>query len=657
MSSTRRLVLCALLITFAGAPVGCVEHPELGLVRAAHAQDAAPQDQDEASVEAEPDPAVPAGEGDWLTFEDGGQERWQVPALGARDPYFPLLPGEDPKISRSVGDVSHGYLVHAAQLQWPHPHLATLKVQSERHLIYGTDALLTLIAKASAHVAKRHDQGTITYLGNIAQRGGGDIRWSVSHNSGRDADLAFFVTDERGEPAVMPDLLPLDETGRYEGEHGVFLFDVPRSWSLVEGLILAGQDQLQYIFVADWLRAPLLEHARAIGADAEVLRRATSLLQQPRATLPHNDHFHVRIYCTKSDVASGCQESGRAQPWLNRHSEQRREVSLKIAQALKSQDQEVRVAAMRRAALMQDRSHVKALIEGLEDERPKVRAAAARALGELGQGDKAIGQRLLRGEPDDRVVVELVDALSVLGTSSAIDALVKSLAAPKRELRLSQTLREDVRLLAADALATTESVKAVAPLIALLADESPRLRQRAALALRLLTNHSFLEDWEGSGEELLAQGRQAWAQWWAQSRRKGRQAWLMAGFEQAGLPIEKLNKRSVWTLCRAIDAQPHTTYNAQRLLMRLVKHDPKSLGWSWQDANFYWRRWLERRQRALGLPPIPPELSTKDGYAQLVKGAASAVKAAPKAASKSKTPPKRANAKPSADQPKARKRR
>lgn len=559
--------------------------------------------------------------------------RWQLEPVGARAPYFPYLPGEDQTISRSIGDVSYGYLIEAARLRWPHPSLATLKVQSERHLIYATYELIKILELAALHVQKTSPEA-ITYLGNLGQLGGGDIRWSVSHNSGRDADVAFFVTDEQGRPAIMPDLLPLDEQGRYEGEHGVFLFDVPRSWALVEGLLIAGGDKLQYIFVADWLREMLLEHARAQGAEPVHIARAAQLLQQPRATLPHHDHFHVRIYCSPQDVASGCDDVGRYQPWFNRHSEHKRDAVEASLKAIKDDDPEVRVAGIRRLVLLDGRSHWSLIAGALKDDAPVVRAAAARALGQLGRGDRELARALASPEPHDRVAVELVDALSQLGTRVAIDALVDLLEQPKRVLALDDTLREDIRLLAAEALATTESTRAVKPLIALLEEQDPALRSSAARALRLLTNHSFMEDWSSADEPTLVAGRQAWAQWWEAHRRMKRERWLMLGFEQAGLKLDRLNKSAVWTLCRALDERAHTTYNAQRVLMRLFKHDPRSLNWSWQDANFYWRRWLERRSRRLGLPKMPPELSTQAGYSQIVKDSLKGKPAAKKKGSK-----------------------
>jgi penicillin-insensitive murein endopeptidase len=70
----------------------------------------------------------------------------------------------------------------------------------------------------------------------------------------------------------------------------------------------------------------LLDHARKIGEPADLLARARLALRQPGDSAPHNDHFHVRIYCSEADRAYGCidrgpmellaEEEARKETWL-----------------------------------------------------------------------------------------------------------------------------------------------------------------------------------------------------------------------------------------------------------------------------------------------------------------------------------------------------
>ena len=543
-------------------------------------------------------------------------ELWTPPPVGARAPDFPLLPGESDKLSRAVGDVSTGYLVQARALPRPHPTLDVLDVQATRHLVYGTDDMIALLGRAAASVQARHP-GSITYLGNIGAMGGGDIRWSVSHNVGRDADLAFFVTDEAGAPAVMPDLLALDDQGRYEGEHGVFVFDVPRNWSLVEGLIQAAGDQLQLIFVADWLRDKLLLWARASGADPKVIARARALMRQPRATLPHNDHFHVRLYCSPTDVASGCVNKGY-QPWRDDHKAARKAALARAGAALKHEDPQVRVAGARRLGVLRARSHKRALVGALKDTAAPVRAAAARVLADLGTGGPEL-EGALKREAHPQVHLELLDALQRVGSSGAIRALIGQVQQGPEVLQVDPELSVNARALAAQHLARTQSARPVNALILALESEQPDVRASSAHALGMLTANRFLQDWHDASESARSAAVEQWRQWYAANRRKRRTQWVLEGLKQAGFKVRDLSKRDVWSLCRAVLGPEHVRYNAQLALMKISGHDARSLDWSPEDANFYWRRWFERRQRKYRIPRIPPDLSTQDGYQKFLK--------------------------------------
>jgi penicillin-insensitive murein endopeptidase len=52
-----------------------------------------------------------------------------------------------------------------------------------------------------------------------------------------------------------------------------------------------------HIFVASPIRSRLLQYAERIGASPDVRTRASELMAQPKGSLPHDDHFHVRIGC------------------------------------------------------------------------------------------------------------------------------------------------------------------------------------------------------------------------------------------------------------------------------------------------------------------------------------------------------------------------
>jgi penicillin-insensitive murein endopeptidase len=67
---------------------------------------------------------------------------------------------------------------------------------------------------------------------------------------------------------------------------------------------------VQWLLIHRDLRALLLRHARKVGADPEILAYAEKVLHQPAWALPHDDHLHVRVYCSPEDVARGCRDTG-----------------------------------------------------------------------------------------------------------------------------------------------------------------------------------------------------------------------------------------------------------------------------------------------------------------------------------------------------------
>ena len=88
-------------------------------------------------------------------------------------------------------------------------------------------------------------------------------------------------------------------------------FDVPRNWALVAALLSDPSIDVEYLFIAERLRRPLLEHAQAIGAPADLVEKAARTLKQPRRALPHDDHLHLRVRCAPSDKGLGCVDQGR----------------------------------------------------------------------------------------------------------------------------------------------------------------------------------------------------------------------------------------------------------------------------------------------------------------------------------------------------------
>ena len=97
---------------------------------------------------------------------------------------------------------------------------------------------------------------------------------------------------------------------RNDASIGALVFDTPRNWALVKALLRNPVTPVEYVFIAEHLRARLLAYALEIGEDTDLVLEAEEVLRQPSDSLPHDDHMHVRIYCPGTDLALGCAELG-----------------------------------------------------------------------------------------------------------------------------------------------------------------------------------------------------------------------------------------------------------------------------------------------------------------------------------------------------------
>jgi penicillin-insensitive murein endopeptidase len=241
----------------------------------------------------------------------------------AEPPRAPTAPaafgrGDDGRLSTtrsySLGTTSRGRLVGGRPLPTDHPALVARPVAIQRGAIHGTDELIGALERAASHVASRWP-GSRLYAGDISARDGGDIGGHVSHNSGRDVDLAFYARDAAGRIADSDAFLAFRGDGATpDGERA---FDDARNFELVATLVRDPRIQVQWIFVSAPLRDRILRAGVAAGADPTVLERVAAVLSQPRDSSPHAEHFHMRIYCALDERVEGCLDAGRVHPWVD----------------------------------------------------------------------------------------------------------------------------------------------------------------------------------------------------------------------------------------------------------------------------------------------------------------------------------------------------
>jgi penicillin-insensitive murein endopeptidase len=203
----------------------------------------------------------------------------------------PKAPPPPPALS--IGSPTDGHLENAVALE-SSPHLRIVPIYAPRDVRYGLPDLVRTIERAASTVAKRFP-GAVMTVGDLSRRHGGEVDRHVSHESGRDADIGFYVVDEKGKQVLSDQFVAFDGSGRGKGNPHL-RFDDARNWTLMAGL-LGGPAQVQYLFIASPLRARLLAEAARVKAPPALRTRAAELMVEPRGVLPHDDHVHVRIHC------------------------------------------------------------------------------------------------------------------------------------------------------------------------------------------------------------------------------------------------------------------------------------------------------------------------------------------------------------------------
>ena len=232
-------------------------------------------------------------------------------ALGAPDSKHAKKSGKvaaSTKGAKSVGPPNHGKLVGAARLKQD----KRLRQREGAHS-WALPQMVNLLHHAANAVARKH-AGSVMLVGDLSGKTGGHLDHHGSHQSGRDADVAFYVVNSKNKPIPIKRFLAFDDAGNARDVPGA-RFDEARNWALVEAFLKDQGASVRYLFVTNGLRARLLAHAAKKHVSKEMIERAAAVMMSPPDADLHDDHFHVRISCPESMRDVCVEEStGRAEP-------------------------------------------------------------------------------------------------------------------------------------------------------------------------------------------------------------------------------------------------------------------------------------------------------------------------------------------------------
>jgi penicillin-insensitive murein endopeptidase len=228
--------------------------------------------------------------------------------------------GEQRRGSVSIGTPNDGKLWAGAQLPKKGRGFYANPARPNATATWGTDEMISALIKAGADLDERAPGATM-YINDIGFFEGGRISHHHSHQAGRDADILFFMLDDQDEVAP-PVCIPFDGEGKAIWNNGTPAkvdddqgrrFDTHRNWHVVRSLLENQEAHVQRIYISDPLRELMLGYAREQDEPAWVIERADEVMCQPSS--PHDDHFHVRLFCTAEDYGRGCRDTWPIYPW------------------------------------------------------------------------------------------------------------------------------------------------------------------------------------------------------------------------------------------------------------------------------------------------------------------------------------------------------
>jgi penicillin-insensitive murein endopeptidase len=222
--------------------------------------------------------------------------------------------------SISVGKPSHGYLLDGVRLPDRGEGYTTRDVWRARDNRFGTDELIDLVTAVARRMHGQVSDVMLVVADLSGRGGGGGAAFHRSHQTGRDADLLYYMRDADGQPFEPDAMHVFNASGRAVDGSGITV-DVPRTWLLVKELITAPEAPVQWVFMYAPLARKLVEHAEQIGEPEALIARARMVVRQPSDSARHDDHMHVRVYCSAADKAYGCVDIGPMDALAEREAE------------------------------------------------------------------------------------------------------------------------------------------------------------------------------------------------------------------------------------------------------------------------------------------------------------------------------------------------
>ncbi|MGE0792360.1 MAG: penicillin-insensitive murein endopeptidase [Sandaracinaceae bacterium] len=198
--------------------------------------------------------------------------------------------------SRSIGAPDRGRLEHGARIV----EAEGLHLLSSGHE-WGTRELVDLLTRSASRLY-RAAPGPRVLVGALSRASGGRVPPHSSHQSGRDADVGLFLTDEQ-HAAVEPDRFVAlgEDSGCGADRERTYCLDAARTFRFLVTLIEDETVEVQWVLIAADLRELILAAGRRADVEPSVLERVATITELRGGSASHRSHLHVRIVCPEND--------------------------------------------------------------------------------------------------------------------------------------------------------------------------------------------------------------------------------------------------------------------------------------------------------------------------------------------------------------------
>ncbi len=496
--------------------------------------------------------------------------------------------------SIALGNTSRGGLIDPAMVPDAGEFHYILPAHLGRPTHYGTDELVELLLTSAEQVASAFPASRLA-VGNLSVFDGGRISWSRSHNSGRDVDLGFFLRDKEGADLPLETLVHIRRSGAVAEIPGA-TFDTERNWAVVKALLTSETAKVQWIFIYAPLERMLLAHATKLGEPQALIDKAATIMHQPGDSAPHDDHFHIRIFCTLDDRLEGCRNTGPRREGVPSYDREVAARALELLRGTASDDAAVALQSARFLHRLQPESLDGQLLAMVPHANAAARAELLDLAEELGvRRGVAPLVALAASDPDPMVRTRAFRLVIASSEEVATQATRKMLLEPGPPLA-DQT---PIRLAIARAKRGSLDAALMPGYIASLGDSDAQVRREAGRRISHITARPHpLDPVNATAPAQREQLVSHWQGWWREHHGEDRATRVSSAFREANLRVK--NKKGEWDrkalaeACKsrveglsfaassqlaaltgkpapAVDATPEQRYNHWRPLVRTSK--------------------------------------------------------------------------------------